>query len=84
MDFSLADSDEFRLRRLELEAGQHLSFGVNEEPRILSVVEGQLKESSGGLIGKGDNVLLPYASGSDWVAQGKAVVLVTDRFNQVR
>lgn len=80
----LAESEEFRLRRLELEAGQILSFGVNEEPRILSVVEGQLDVSSGGTVGRGDNLLLPYAAGSEWKAIGRCVVLVTDRFNRVK
>ncbi len=80
----LADSDEFRLRRLELADGQELAFKVNEEPRILSVVEGELGGPAGASISKGDNVLLPYAMASDWTARGPAVVLVTDRFNTVK
>jgi len=80
----LADCQEFRLRRIELAAGESLCFGTAEEPRILSVVEGSLTEVSGGSITRGDNALLPYAGQSRWTASDQAVVLVTDRFNRIK
>lgn len=77
----LADSEEFRLRRLQLGAGEELSFAANEEPRILSVVEGRMETADGGIAGRGDNLLLPYAGKSTWKVVEPVVVLVTDRFN---
>lgn len=78
----LAESREFRLRRLQLEPGETLSFAAREEPRILSVAEGALEESDRRVVRKGDNLLLPYAGSSLWKARVPTVVLVTDRFNQ--
>jgi mannose-6-phosphate isomerase len=77
----LADAAEFRLRRLELAVGQELHFASGEEPRILSVVSGELGADDGSRLRRGDNALLPYAGQSRWTASGAAVVLVTDRFN---
>jgi len=76
----LADAAEFRLRRIELDPAESLSFGAGEEPRILSVVEGALAEEDGTRLGKGSNVILPYGGSSVWTASGRAVVLVTDQF----
>jgi mannose-6-phosphate isomerase len=80
----LADCDEFRLRRLEVARGQSLEFGADEEPRILSIVEGALQESDGTSVNRGDNLILPYAGASSWKATEDAVVLVTDRFNRLK
>jgi mannose-6-phosphate isomerase len=80
----LADCDEFRLRRLELASGESLAFGSGEEPRILSIVEGALQEADGTSVCRGDNLILPYSGSSSWKATEKAVVLVTDRFNQIK
>lgn len=77
----LADCDEFRLRRLEIKAGDTLEFAANEEPRILSVVEGELTTGDGFTATRGNNLILPFAGESSWKAQTEAVVLVTDRFN---
>ena len=80
----LADCEEFRLRRLEIGAGKELAFGANEEPRILSIVEGQLSAGDGFIASRGDNLILPYAGESRWKALMPAVVLVTDRFTQLK
>ncbi|MEX0325628.1 MAG: type I phosphomannose isomerase catalytic subunit [Puniceicoccaceae bacterium] len=79
----LADCQEFRLRRLELSAGEQLAFAAGEEPRILNVVEGELVSGNGTVISRGDTVLLPYEGQSIWTGTGKAAVLLTDRFNRV-
>jgi mannose-6-phosphate isomerase len=76
----LADCAEFRLRRLELAAGESLSFAAGEEPRILSLVDGSLLAMDGHLACRGDNLLLPYAGTSTWVAEAPTTVLLTDRF----
>lgn len=80
----LADCREFRLRRLEIKAGEELAFRANEEPRILSVVEGRLSPGDGSSAGRGDNLILPYAGESRWIAGLDSVVLVTDRFNRLK
>ncbi|NDV62257.1 mannose-6-phosphate isomerase [Puniceicoccales bacterium CK1056] len=79
----LADSEEFRLRRLELKPGEELFFPANEEPRILSVAEGKLVAGDGNAVTRGDNIILPYSGESSWKAETASVVLVTDRFNTV-
>lgn len=80
----LVDSTEFRLRRLELEPDEVLGFGAREEPRILSVTDGQLlNEEDGAIMEKGSNLLLPYCAASRWKAVSRTVVLVTDRFNRM-
>lgn len=80
----LADCDEFRLRRLEVCAGETLAFGSGEEPRILSLAEGTLQEADGTRVTRGDNLILPYAGSSSWQATEDSVVLVTDRFNRIK
>lgn len=79
----LADSSEFRLRHLQLAAGDQLVFNSEEEPRILSVVKGRLREAGGGVLERGANVILPYAASSSWEALEPVIILVTDRFNRV-
>ncbi len=84
-DAIIADSSEFRIRRLPLAAGEALSFAAGEEARLVSVVAGTLSVNGNAedTITRGDNVLLPFAgefkltAGSDG-----ALVLITDRFSQ--
>jgi mannose-6-phosphate isomerase len=76
----IADSAEFRIRRLELAAGASLDFGANEEPRILSVVEGKLRAEDGVLFERGTNLILPYAEASRWSVEEDVVLLLTDHF----
>lgn len=76
----LADSAEFRLRRITLTAGENLLFPANDQAKILSVVEGQLQDKSGESIVAGENVLLPYGKEFDFKVTQPLVALVTDRF----
>ena len=77
----LAKCEEFRLRKLDVTAQAPLKFGANEEPRILSVVEGSIKEASdGSIISRGANVILPYNEAFEFVAEGEAKVIITDQF----
>jgi len=80
-DVLLADSEEFRLRKLKLKGGDILRFGENEEPRILSIVSGLLEEGSGSRIKAGANVILPYGESSEWQSQEDTELLITDRFS---
>jgi mannose-6-phosphate isomerase len=80
----LAECREFRIRRERLGQGGRLSVAKDGQPRILSVVTGELEEihSSGVSLKAGDNLLLPYAGEFSFVAKTGAVVLVTENFSQ--
>lgn len=76
----LADCAHFRIRRARLAAGATLRFAAGEQPRILSVVEGRLREASGEAVTRGENVLLPYAGGFSFTAAADTLALVTENF----
>jgi mannose-6-phosphate isomerase len=80
----IADADVFRIQCHTLHP-EHtvLSFPGGEEPRILSVVEGELREETLGIVvGRGENVILPYAAAFRFIATRPGTALVTDHFNQ--
>jgi mannose-6-phosphate isomerase len=81
-DVVLAQCAEFRLRRVTLRPGESLHFKAREQPRIASVVDGTLVESSGRTIERGANVLLPFAEAFAFTAPHGATVLVTDNFTR--
>lgn len=78
----LAECSAFRLRKIDMLAGDSpLRFCSGEQPRILSIVEGQILENaSGSLLEPGANLLIPYAEDFEGCAVGSAKVLVTDQF----
>ena len=76
----IADTKEFRIRRVPLAAGETLRFEAGEQPRVLSVVEGHLVASSGERLARGDNVILPFSVKNSFNAEGAALVLVTENF----
>jgi len=83
----IADAKEFRIRRVPLAQGERLKLAAREQPRIVSVVSGQLRlvMANGGRIpdsdlNAGTNVLLPFESELDCEAAGSAVLLVTENF----
>src|SRR5690606_12922274 len=77
VDAVIADSAEFRIRRVSLVAGETLEFAAGEQPRLLSVVRGQLDGAGDAPLVKGDNVLLPYAGTFTFTAAAPTLVLVT-------
>lgn len=79
----LAECREFRITRHRLAKGATLAFKAGEQARILSVVEGQLTDADGGVVGRGVNAVLPYAGTFSFTATAEAVVLVTDGFSTV-
>jgi len=82
-DAVIADSPLFRIRRTPLAPGASLRFPKGEQPRLVSVVEGELTAaaSSDALLVRGDNVLLPFAGEFTLTAGARgALVLVTDGF----
>ena len=79
----IADSSEFRISRLPLAEGASVAYAAGEQPRLLSVVSGEItvRGDAETVLRKGDNALLPYAGTFDVVASGgDALVLVTENF----
>lgn len=77
----LADCEEFRIQRMVIGA-DGIEIKPGEEPRIISVVEGELKitdKEGSEILTKGANALLPYGEGFVLEGVGECVVLVTDR-----
>ncbi|MDR1010546.1 MAG: class I mannose-6-phosphate isomerase [Opitutaceae bacterium] len=95
-DAVIADAREFRIRRVPLARGGVLRVAAGEQARILSVVEGRVRETlsaaqgagacaeSGGAEGillRGDNVVLPYAGGFVFEAEEDSLLLLTENFS---
>ena len=78
----LADSPVFRLRKLNLKAGERIQFAAGE-PKIISLLSGRLSAQDGSSLVKGDNALLPAAAEFDFSCSEACACLVTDRFNQL-
>lgn len=77
----LVTSEIFDLYKIDLADGQSIRFAAGEQPRLLSVTEGALRETTDGdLIERSRNVLLPAAEGFSFTAQGATTVLVTENF----
>ncbi|HNC24810.1 MAG TPA: class I mannose-6-phosphate isomerase [Opitutaceae bacterium] len=86
----IADSAEFRIRRVVLGSGERLSIASGEQPRLLSVVSGSVRCGADGSTGsrapfgqaleRGENVLLPFAGAFTFVAESTAILLVTENF----
>jgi len=77
----LADCPEFRIRRVPLTTGAPMAFAGGQQPRLLHVVRGQVRESgTGAVLNGGDNVLLPYAESFAFTAINDALLLVTENF----
>jgi mannose-6-phosphate isomerase len=80
----IADSQEFRIRRVPLQAGESVHFAAGEQPRLVSVVTGKLSVDAGNgeALTRGDNVLLPFAGDFTVSASagGPALLLITENF----
>lgn len=80
----IAECEEFRIRRVVLDAGESLHFAAGEQARILSVVTGELSGAGKPPLVRGDNVVLPYSGQFVFKAEGPALVLVTENFSDRR
>ena len=77
----IADCPEFRIRQINLELGQMLEFEAGEQPRILSLVRGQLQETRTSQdLRKSENALIPYSEPVTLKAQQNSTVLITENF----
>ena len=78
----LADCKEFKITKYRLNTGKSgLSYSANEQPRLLHVVEGSVKDlKSGDIVYKGENCLLAYGSNYELIAGLDCELLVTENF----
>ena len=61
--------------------GESLEFPANEQPRIVSIVAGQLADRDAQMnLEQAENILLPWAWAGALTAESAARVLITDRF----
>lgn len=78
----IAEAAEFRIRRVPLAPGDRFSVKAGEEPRILSVVTGSLRETgTKEILTRGDNVILPYMGAFDFCVERVAMLLITEKFS---
>lgn len=78
----LVSSDIFTLRKIPVGFKDHLVIKGGEQPRILSVVEGAIREKGSNVeIRRSENVLLPYSGSFEFEPlDNQAVVLLTEDF----
>lgn len=79
---TLADCEEFRIRKFELTRDDApLKLAAGESARLIHIVAGTLTDSqSGATLTKGENYLQPYVTGTSLRTDKAATVLVTDQF----
>lgn len=79
---TLADCNEFRIRKERIGSGKHLSFPDASEPVLLNIVSGSIEIQGGGThsFKKGDTLLLPHQGKFEVTGAEEAILLITDRF----
>ena len=79
---TLADCNEFRIRKFDLAPGDNaIPFPPNEQARLIHVVSGKLlDQASGQILQSTKNYLQPYVTELSLVAETDAIMLVTDKF----
>jgi mannose-6-phosphate isomerase len=77
----LADCAEFRIRRVPLARGERLTFEAGQQPRLLHIAQGSVREAAAPTpAGRGDNLLLPFSGQFTFVAAEESLILVTENF----
>lgn len=86
----IADCAEFTIRRVVLGAGERAHLRAGEQPRIVSIVSGSVRAASenstgtrspmGQKLGRGDNVIAPFAGAFTFTAEATTILLVTENF----
>jgi len=77
----LARSDVFNLDKIDIAAGETISFEANKEARLIGLTQGSLMDTAdGSKIESGGNILLPYAEGFQFIAESDTVAVVTSGF----
>ncbi|MEO0797050.1 MAG: type I phosphomannose isomerase catalytic subunit [Verrucomicrobiota bacterium] len=78
---TLVESEIFNLVRYNLKKDESLSFNSFDQPRILSVAQGELRDAEDGFyIPRSANILLPFDTRFAFVAETDTTVLVTEGF----
>lgn len=92
---AIADCAEFRIRRVVLGAGERVHLRAGEQPRIVSVVSGEVRAAAEGAgsgtangtrspfaqkLRRGDNVVAPYAGAFTFTAETTTILLITENF----
>ncbi|MGJ8653592.1 MAG: type I phosphomannose isomerase catalytic subunit [Opitutaceae bacterium] len=75
----LAQSDVFDLKKVSRAEGEELFFDAGQ-PRILSIISGELTADDGAVVKQGDNVLLPASHQFSYKANTDIEILVTENF----
>jgi mannose-6-phosphate isomerase len=85
----IAACAEFRIRRVLLGPGDHVHLRAGEQPRLLSVVGGNVAVTRGNssapssdhlALRRGDNVLVPFAGDFRLAAESPTTLLITEDF----
>lgn len=79
---TLADCEEFRIRKFELKPGDNaLELPAGTSARLIHLVNGQVNDGESGMaLTKGGNYLQPYVTSACLTANEPTTVLVTDQF----
>ena len=79
---TLANCDEFRLRKESIAVNGLLSFPDASQPVLLHVVEGNIEFKGDDIrkFSKGDTILIPFEGTIEVTSSEGAVVLLTDQF----
>ncbi len=77
----LADCAEFLIRRVPLARGERLVFEAGQQPRLLHIAQGRVRENSASKsASRGDNLLLSFSGQFTFVAAEESLLLVTENF----
>ncbi|MGK0176295.1 MAG: mannose-6-phosphate isomerase [Lentimonas sp.] len=79
---TLADCNEFRIRKFDLAPGDAaLPFPSNEQTRLIHVISGSLRDQvSGKILHSSRNYLQPFVTDLSLVAETETTLLITDQF----
>ena len=79
---TIADCNEFRIRKESVSGSETLSFPDTSQPVLLNVVSGEIdiQGQERTRFKKGDTVLLPYTGDFEVFGVGEAELLITDHF----
>lgn len=81
---TIAECDEFTIRRVVLGRGERIRFERGAQPRILSVAAGAVDSSSETFptrrLSMGENALIPWSAQIEFTAPDTAILLVTEGF----
>jgi mannose-6-phosphate isomerase len=80
---TIANTEEFQIRRIPLATSGCLRFPSGDQVRILSIVSGNIRltsEHSATICGPGENLLLPFSAECEVSALTDTTLLVTEGF----